>query len=189
MILLSRLKNISKIFLISPLLIAFACTPGEDYEISFLMPEDKQVENTIDDINYTSGNWQEITYEHAEISLGNHRAVVQGPDGADAVKLHLPWRRRDIELMQNRVIIINANSLDTVRNVIVRNYTEEYADIIFKTSVDGGLYHVYYFPFNTTGSVISERIITNPYIFIVNKDIINSGIFTNENAKTGIEYC
>ena len=70
MILLSRLKNISKIFLTAPLLITLACTSGEDYEISYLIPEDKQVENTVDDINYTSGNWQEITYQYAEISLG-----------------------------------------------------------------------------------------------------------------------
>ena len=152
MILLSRLKNISKIFLNAPLLITLACTSGEDYEISYLIPEDKQVENTVDDINYSSGNWQEITYQYAEISLGNHRAVVQGTDGADAVKLHIPWRRRDIKLMQNRLIIINAHSLDTVSNVIVRNYTEEYVDIIFETNVDGGLYHVYYYPFSTTGS-------------------------------------
>ena len=138
--------------LLSLVWLILACSPEVDYEIAYKYADEKEVNNTIDGIQYTSGNWQEITYENAETSLGNHRAVVQGPDGTDAVKLHIPWRRRDIKLLQNRVIIINANSQDTVKNLIIREYNSEYADIIFQTSIDGGVYHVYYYPFSTTGS-------------------------------------
>jgi hypothetical protein len=153
MIFILQLRNFGKaLLMITPLWLFFACSFEEEYEISYLMPAEKVVDNTITNIKYTSGNWQEITYQNAETSLGNHRAVVQGPDGAEAVRLHIPWRRRDIVLKQNRVIIINASSLDTIRNMIVRDYTEEYADIIFQTTADGGDYHVYYYPFSTTGS-------------------------------------
>ena len=153
MILILKLRKFGKVLLTLTLLWLFlACSSPEEYEISYLMPTEKVVNNNIDGVEYSSGNWQEITYKNAETSLGNHRAVIQGPDGTEAVRLHIPWRRRDIVLKQNRVIIINTASLDTVRNMIIRNYNEEYADIIFQTTVDGGVYHVYYYPFSTTGS-------------------------------------
>ena len=144
--------NKKTVLLLSSVCLFLACSDQVEFDVSYLSPAEKQVDNQVDGIIYGSGNWEEISYEKAFESLGNHRAVITASAGHDAVWLHLPWRRRDINDVQKRVIIINAETRDTVRNMIVREYNNAFADILFKPGNTGNVYHVYYYPFITTGS-------------------------------------
>ncbi len=132
-----------------PLLIFIACSSEVKYDISWLKPEEMQVDNTIDGISYEPGNWEEISYTEATSSLGNHRAVVKAPIGQDAVLLQIPWRRRDTERKQ--VIIVNAETGVKVKNLWIRESNLEFGDIIFKPEGTSESYYAYYFPFETTG--------------------------------------
>jgi len=109
------------------------------------------VSNVVDGITYESGNWDEIIYDKAKTSLGNHRAVIKVPTKEDVVWLHLPWRRHDTDPGMKRVIIVNPVSGDTIRKKMVRVSTKEYADILFLPQSSSEIYHVYYFPFETSG--------------------------------------
>ncbi len=137
------------LLLIVPLWIFMACSSEVKYDISWLTPEDKQVNNIIDGITYEPGNWDQISYTEATTSLGNHRAVVKAPAGQEAVLIHIPWRRRDVDKKQ--VIIINAETGEKVNNVRIRESILEYGNIIFKPESSSEIYHMYYFPFETTG--------------------------------------
>jgi Glycoside hydrolase 123, N-terminal domain len=147
-------KNLGKaIVTLAAMSSILSCSPAEQYDVSYLAPNEKQVVNTINGIEYTSGNWQEITYQYAETSLGNHRAIIKTPAGKETVKVHLPWRRRDINLQdKKRVIIINPETADTVNNMVVKEYNAEYGELIFATDGKTAAYHAYYYPFHTTGS-------------------------------------
>ena len=43
--------------------------------------------HTDDSIQYGTGEWSD--------NYGNHRAVIEVKDKAGAVRVHIPWRRRD----------------------------------------------------------------------------------------------
>ncbi|MFL5520672.1 MAG: glycoside hydrolase domain-containing protein, partial [Gemmatimonadales bacterium] len=86
-------------------------------------------------------------------SLGNHRARVRVTAAGEAARVHLPWRRRDTEPEQKRVIVTTASGV-RARNVAVGDLTREAGDIAFEP-VDGpGEYFVYYMPYE--GSVRSN---------------------------------
>ncbi|MCB1122428.1 MAG: hypothetical protein KJT03_12820, partial [Verrucomicrobiae bacterium] len=65
--------------------------------------------------------------------------------------MHLPWRRRDANPETKRVVVVDAASGETLDHVRVLQAGPEAADILFKPGEKAGTYHVYYFPFETTG--------------------------------------
>ncbi|MGH7659059.1 MAG: glycoside hydrolase domain-containing protein, partial [Gemmatimonadales bacterium] len=62
-------------------------------------------------------------------SLGNHRAVVQVDAPADAVRLHIPWRRRDRHPGTKRIIVTDSAGR-RVTNAIPVSVTRESGDIV-----------------------------------------------------------
>jgi hypothetical protein len=75
-------------------------------------------------IPYSVGRWEPD-------STGNHRAVVRvtadavSPSGAvgtawpgDAVRVHVPWRRRDQQPEQKRIVVVAAATGEGVANVV-----------------------------------------------------------------------
>ncbi|NCW11759.1 MAG: hypothetical protein EBV82_01115, partial [Chitinophagia bacterium] len=67
-------------------------------------------------------------------SLGNHRAVVEVKDNASWVKLVLPWRRRDADPQNKRIIIQDAQTNALVSEAITINANRESGEIHFKPS-------------------------------------------------------
>jgi hypothetical protein len=131
--------------------ICTACTQTDTERADYLKPEDKAMDTVIDGIRFEVGNWEEPSYEKALASLGNHRAVIKAPAGEDAVFLHLPWRRRDENPEDKRIVLVDAETGASIDNILVRSLNYEYVDIVFQTSEESEQYLVYYYPFETTG--------------------------------------
>ena len=88
---------------------------------------------------YTIGSWIPDT-------LGNQRAVVKVAAGADAVRVRLPWRRRDLNPDQKNLIVVDAKTDAVIRNVARVSITREAGDIVFQPVTAPGDYYVYYLP-------------------------------------------
>ena len=61
------------------------------------------------DVPYGIGDWPE--------TFGNHRARIRVERQADAVWVHLPWRRRDATPDRIEIIVIDAATNKRVENV------------------------------------------------------------------------
>jgi len=93
---------------------------------------------------YGTGQWDEK-------ELGGHRAVIAVTKTASAVKVHVPWRRRD-NPKGKKFIIVDAFTGKPVKNVYALTVNASYADIIFEPETGPGEYYLYYMPYKLTGS-------------------------------------
>ncbi|MCC6446141.1 MAG: hypothetical protein IT210_22150 [Armatimonadetes bacterium] len=94
---------------------------------------------------------QEIPYAVApwpENDRGNHRAVVRAAAKADAVRAHIPWRRRDRQPEAKDVRVYNSATGQRVMNVFRASVTREYGEIVFQPATAPGEYEVYCLPYN-----------------------------------------
>lgn len=82
-----------------------------------------------------------------EESLGNHRAVLQVKESADAVKMNIIWRRHDKDPEKRRFIIIEASSGDTISNIHRLEVTNENCALVFGPVKNPGTYFFYYLPY------------------------------------------
>ena len=96
------------------------------------------------DVPYGIGNWPE--------ALGNHRARVRVEQPADAVWVHLPWRRRDAAPERIDIIVMDAATNKRVENVLRVNVQRQSGDLLFQPVTVPGEYFVYYLPYKTEGS-------------------------------------
>jgi len=75
---------------------------------------------------------EDVPYASAPVpwdeSLGNHRALVRVEAKADAVRVRIPWRRRDLEPEKKAIIIIDAATSQRVGNVLAENINREFGD-------------------------------------------------------------
>ena len=90
-------------------------------------------------IPYGTGFWDENLY-------GNHRAVIQVSEKADAVWVHIPWRRRDANPEQKAAILIDAQTEKQVLNLCRININREFGDFVFQPTSGAGKYFLYYLP-------------------------------------------
>lgn len=95
-------------------------------------------------IPYTTGSWDADT-------LGNHRAVVEVAAAADAVRVTIPWRRRDAAPDKKNLIVIDGQTGARVTNVLRVSITREAGEIVFQPVSGKGRYFVYYLPYAGTG--------------------------------------
>ncbi len=72
-----------------------------------------------------------VTGSRFPSGLGNHRARVQVFQKADAVRAHIPWRRRDLEPEKKNVLVVNAAG-KTVPNRVVAVVNRESGDVVFQ---------------------------------------------------------
>ncbi len=77
---------------------------------------------------------------------GNHRAVVTVAEEAPAVVAKLPWRRPDLKPETKRIIVTDASGAE-IKDVMVKELTGEYGEVIFRPSSGPGEYLIYYLPF------------------------------------------
>jgi len=95
-------------------------------------------------IPYGTGNWDED-------SCGNHRAVLQVNEKAEAVWAHVPWRRRDWNPDQKEAVLIDARTEKRVLNLCRININREFGDFVFQPTSGPGDYHLYYMPYQMSG--------------------------------------
>lgn len=82
-----------------------------------------------------------------EESFGNHRAVIKVGRPADAVNLDVEWRRHDKSIDNVMFLIINAETGDTIPNILRREVNREKCCITFGPVSKAGTYFFYYLPF------------------------------------------
>ncbi len=99
--------------------------------------------SSTDDIPYGVGDWPE--------ALGNHRARVRVEQSADAVWIHLPWRRHDAAPERIDILVIDAATNKRVENVLRVNIQRQFGDLLFQPVTVPGEYFVYYMPYKTEG--------------------------------------
>jgi hypothetical protein len=79
-------------------------------------------------------------------SLGNHRAVLQIEEPADAAELNLVWRRHDRNPEEKKFIIIHEDSGDTIKNILRTEVNNEHCQLVFGPVEKVGKYFFYYLP-------------------------------------------
>ena len=98
------------------------------------------------EINYTAGadRWDTET-------LGNHRAVIEVGQSAKAVRVVIPWRRRDDKPEEKQVIVVDGLTGSRVKNVQPGTINRESGEIFFEPVSGPGRYYAYYLPYVSGG--------------------------------------
>ncbi len=90
-----------------------------------------------------------LTYETADKpwmeTLGNHRAVIEVAGEYDAVMANIPWRRRDRDAAEKRLVIADSSG-DEVKDIFRLAINRENGTFIFRPEYGAGIYYVYYMP-------------------------------------------
>ncbi len=84
-------------------------------------------------------------------SLGNHRVVLQFDNNGKYAKAIIPWRRRDHNPEQKRIIIEDAKTQQKILNIKASTLNREYGEIYFEPTSGSGEYYVYYMPYKNEG--------------------------------------
>ncbi len=77
---------------------------------------------------------------------GSHRAVVHVSEPAEAVRVRIPWRRRDREPAAKDIRVFDATTGERIMNVVRVEVNPEYGDLVFEPVTAPGNYYVYYLP-------------------------------------------
>ena len=107
------------------------------------------------DVPYGLGHW-------VADSTGNHRAVVRVAAPAEAVRVHILWRRRDPDPEKKRVVVTTADDV-RIANAVAIAVTREAGDIAFEPVAGAGEYHVYWMPYTGTFRSNYPKITYRPF--------------------------
>ena len=108
-----------------------------------------------EDVRYGVGAWS------AE-GLGNHRAVVRVNAKAEAVWVHIPWRRRALRPEAKAVLVFDASTHQQVKNAVTLTVNREFGDLVFEPQTAPGEYLVYYMPYTVSGLTYSPTVTYTP---------------------------
>jgi hypothetical protein len=109
------------------------------------------------DMKFGVGSWD------PESGLGNHRVIIRvealsvsrAPSSKknepSAVRVVIPWRRRDLEPEKKNIILVDAASGERVTNVLALRVDRESGEIVFEPRTVPGDYYVYYMPYKSEG--------------------------------------
>ncbi|GAC1312117.1 MAG: DUF6067 family protein [Mucilaginibacter sp.] len=84
-------------------------------------------------------------------SLGNHRVVINFNGTGKIAKAIIPWRRRDNDPENKRIIVQDAATHRKIRNVKTGLINRELGEIYFEPISGRGTYYVYYMPYKNEG--------------------------------------
>ena len=84
-------------------------------------------------------------------SLGNHRVVLEFNGTGKVAKVVIPWRRRDNDPQNKRIIIEDAQTKLKVTNVKTGEINREFGELFFEPTSGKGTYYVYYMPSKNEG--------------------------------------
>jgi hypothetical protein len=135
-----------------------ACTESAtDPEPLFRAPE---LSAEIDGVVFEAGNWEPyLAAGDSGTSWGNHRAVVEleaGTDTASAVRVVIPWRRRDRSPEAKAVVVLDPSTDAPVANVVALRIENVSGEVAFEPNPGQTEYHVYYMPWRSTGGYYPE---------------------------------
>jgi len=82
--------------------------------------------------------------------LGDVRVVVSVPEGHGTVRVHIPWRRRDIDPQAKEIIVRDAKTGKSVENIAIIAVNREFGDLVFESSTSPATYEIYYMPYTVT---------------------------------------
>jgi len=104
----------------------------------------------------SSINAQEIKYGICKDcwntdSLGNHRAVIRFNGDGKIAKLVIPWRRKDSDAANKRVIFQDAKTSKKILNHSSISINRESASFYFEPVSGKGTYYLYYMPYKNEG--------------------------------------
>lgn len=94
-------------------------------------------------VPYGTGRWESD-------STGNERVVVHVADSGAAVRVRIPWRRRDQSPEAKRIVVVAAATGVRIANVAAVAVNREYGDLIFEPTAGPGDYYVYYLSYQGT---------------------------------------
>jgi hypothetical protein len=78
---------------------------------------------------------------------GDQRAVVSVTQSVSAIRVDLPWRRRDSNPQNKNIVVVDATTGAVVANRTVISSTRETGTIVFQPQTVPGDYYIYYLPF------------------------------------------
>jgi len=84
-------------------------------------------------------------------SLGNHRVLVQFNGRGKVARVIIPWRRRDKDPQNKRIIVEDAKSHQKILNVKTAGINNERGEIYFEPASGKGDYCIYYMPYKSEG--------------------------------------
>ncbi len=97
-----------------------------------------------EEIRYGTGTWDAATF-------GNHRAIIRVASSADAVRVRIPWRRRDGNPEKKNLVVIEADTGARIKNVCPVAVNREFGEFIFQAAGAPKDYFVYYLPWLMKG--------------------------------------
>ena len=104
---------------------------------------------------WEAGDWEPFLAAGPEgDSWGNHRAVVElepGTDAGPAVRVTIPWRRRDRNPEAKAVVVLDASTNQPVANALALRVESVSGEVVFQPNPGSTTYHVYYLPWRSTG--------------------------------------
>jgi hypothetical protein len=123
--------------------------------VSYLAPGFGPAQN----VNYSIGRWD------PESGLGNHRVVLRvesplapkaipakgGRKKPVAVRVIIPWRRRDLDPEKKSVIFVDAATGERITNVESLGVSREAGAFLFEPKTIPGDYYVYFMPYKSEG--------------------------------------
>lgn len=79
--------------------------------------------------------------------LGDERVELRVTEKADAVRVHIPWRRRDRMPQKKAVVLIDAKSGKAVHNIARVTIKRAYGELVFQPETVPGSYYLYFLPY------------------------------------------
>ena len=114
----------------------------------------ERVGNFLAVLPYGTGSWDSE-------QLGNHRVVLYVDSLYDAVRVHIPWRRRDKHPEKKRIILTDTTG-KVIKNLLRKNISRISADLVFQPVYGSGLYYLYYMPYRLEGTNYPTAIYLEP---------------------------
>ncbi|RTE54071.1 hypothetical protein EHW67_09095 [Arenibacter aquaticus] len=100
--------------------------------------------------SYLGYSQSEVEYSVAETpweaGLGNHRAILEVPNKAEAVKVNFSWRRHDKNPEKRQFVIINSRTGETIKNIHRIEINNEKCELVFGPA-EKGEHLFYYLPY------------------------------------------
>ena len=83
--------------------------------------------------------------------LGNHRLIVTvdsaaGSNNLNAIKATLPWRRSDMRPETKKIVVMDSETGEEVKNVSIIEFSSEKGIVAFQPQTVPGTYEIYYLP-------------------------------------------
>ena len=95
--------------------------------------------------------------------VGNHRAVIEVDTDARAVRVHVPWRRRDAGGAGKGVVLIAQGTEMPVRNVTQAAMSREAGTFVFEPEQGLGTYFLYTMPYTGDAQAHYPKLAYAPY--------------------------